>query len=446
MTPNQKYREATTWLENRINYETFRTIPYAELENRLGALGDLLEILGSPDRKYAIVHVAGTKGKGATCIFLEQILHQAGYRTGRFSSPHLHSLMERFTIDGVNCEEPLFAEIVFDLKNRIEKWESTHFTLTYFELTTLFAFEYFARQEVEVAVVEVGLGGRLDSTNVCQPVVSIITSISYDHVEQLGPTLGAIAREKAGIIKPGIPVVSGVRHQEPADVIRTIAASRDAPLHEWGRDFSSQLCPQAADSSLVFDFVTPSRHWTQLVSPVWGEHQSRNASAAIMAAVLLEERGWNIPEEAVRRGLQSVRLPARMEICSRNPLVIVDGAHNRDSVRELVATLQTFYRREKGRKILLFGSMLDKDHAGMLQELINVFDWIIFTQPSGNPRSVPAQKLYDIAASQKPGPGEVIPDASRAFAQAKTIANAGDLICVTGSFYLAAEIRAGDAG
>ena len=444
MASNQKYRQAVSWLENRINYETFRSIPYVELENRLGAFGGFLEILGSPDRKYAIVHVAGTKGKGSTCIFLEQILHKAGYRTGRFSSPHLHSLMERFTIDGVNCEESLFAEIVFDLKNRIEKWESNHFPLTYFELTTLFAFEYFAWQEVEVAVVEVGLGGRLDSTNVCQPAVSVITSISYDHVELLGPTLADIAREKAGIIKPGIPVVSGVRGQEPtntaADTIRSIAVSREAPLYEWGRNFSSQLCQVSPNGSIVFDFVTPARHWTQLESPVWGEHQSRNASAAIMAAMLLEKQGWNIPEEAVRRALQAVHLPARVEIFSRNPLLIVDGAHNQDSVRALIETLKIHYHNDKGRKILLFGSMLDKDNEGMLQELVPYFDWIVFTQPSNNPRACPAQKLYEIAIAHKPEIGEIIPNVPQAFAKAKKLAGVNDLICVTGSFYLAAEV------
>jgi len=445
MTSPPKYNEAIAWLENRIHYETFQAIPYAELENRLGAFRDLVECLGSPDRKYAIVHVAGTKGKGSTCIFLEQILHQAGYCTGRFSSPHLHSLMERFTIGGVPCEESHFAEIVFDLKNRVEHWENTHFPLTWFELTTLFAFEYFARQKVEIAVVEVGLGGRLDSTNICQPAVSIITSISYDHVAQLGPTLADIAREKAGIIKSGVSVVSGVCQQDPADTIHSIAVSRGAPLYEWGRDFSSQLCSQGSDSPLVFDFVTQSRHWKQLESPVWGEHQTRNASLALMTGILLEKQGWKISEETVRRGLQSTRLPARIEICSRNPLVIVDGAHNRESVRELIKTLKTHGPNEQGRKILLFGSMLDKDNEGMLQELIRFFDWIIFTQPSGNPRALAPRKLYEQAVSHKPGIGEVIPDTNLAFAKAKALAGTDDLICVTGSFYLAAEIMASDS-
>ena len=238
MTPNKEYSEAISYLESRIHYETFQTIPYNALENRLEVLRDLLDFLDSPDKKYKIAHVAGTKGKGSTCIFLDRILCKAGYRTGCFNSPHLHSLMERFMSDGVPCEEDIFMEIFFDLKNRIEKWESTspvaaalQFPITYFEWTTVFALEYFARQNVEIAVVEVGLGGRLDSTNVCQPAVSIITSISYDHIEQLGPTLSDIAREKAGIIKPGIPVVSGVRKPEPADTIRTIAAARNAPIY-----------------------------------------------------------------------------------------------------------------------------------------------------------------------------------------------------------------------
>ena len=452
MRPNTDYREAVAWLENRVNYETFQAIPYAELENRLEMLRDLLEFLGSPDRKYAVVHVAGTKGKGSTCLFLERILREAGYHTGCFSSPHLHSIMERFTTDGVPCEESRFADILFELKNRIETWERTsrfaaslRFPLTYFELTTIFAMEYFARQNTEVAVLEVGMGGRLDSTNVCRPAVTVITSISYDHVEQLGPTLSDIAREKAGIIKPGVPVISGVRvhEREAADTIRTIAASRNAPLYEWGRDFSSNLQPGTPDRSIVFDFVTQSpkfaerRHWDQLESPVWGEHQSRNASLAVAAGILLQERGWTIPEDAVRRGLRAVRLPARMEICARNPLLIVDGAHNRGSVRELIATLKTDDCCATGRKILLFGSMRDKDHEGMLQELTAYFDRIIFTQAANSPRSVPAQELYETARET----GEVIPEAAQAFARAKALTGAGDLICVTGSFYLAAEIR-----
>ena len=465
MTPNTKYSEAISYLDHRINYETFQTVPYKAFEDRLEALRDILDFLDSPDKKYKIAHVAGTKGKGSTCIFLEQILCKAGYRTGCFNSPHLHSPMERFMIGGVPCDENLFVEIFFDLKNRIEKWESTspiasslQFPITYFEWTTIFALEYFARQNVEIAVVEVGLGGRLDSTNVCLPAVSIISNISYDHIEQLGPTLSDIAREKAGIIKPGIPVVSGVCKPEPADTIRTVAASRNAPIYEWGRDFTSNLhresLPLDRNPSIVFDFTAESkkftspRHWRNLESPVLGEHQSRNASLALTAAILLEEQGLKIPEEAVRRGLQSVRLPARVEVCSQNPLIIIDGANNRESVQELIETLKTYCRSENSRKILLFGSLLGKDNEGMLQELVTYFDWIIFTQPPINSRSFPAQGLCRIATSivskprQKcPDIGEIIPNVNEAFAKAKALAKAEDLICVTGSFYLAAGIR-----
>jgi len=477
MTPNTKYNEAIAYLEDRVNYETFRSIPHEAMENRLKILRDFLDFLDSPDKKYAVIHVAGTKGKGSTCIFLEQILREAGYRVGLFSSPHLHSLMERFTVDGNPCEESQFADILFDLKNRIELWERTspiasqlQFPLTYFELTTVFAFEYFVRKNVDIAVIEVGLGGRLDSTNVCQPMVSIISSISHDHIAQLGPTLSDIAREKAGIIKPGVPMISGVRRPDPVDTIRTIAAERNAPLYELGRDFEPIFHPRSLHHSIVFDFATTStkfakaQRWTALESPIWGEHQSRNASLAIAAGILLEEQGWKIPEDAVRRGLQSVQLPARIEVWSQKPLMIVDAAHNRASVQELIETLKTHYHSENGRKILLFGSMLGKDNEGMLQELVQYFDWIVFTQHPINPRSFPAQGLYNIATSNlchtredfhaclldsqdRPQEldacniGEVIPDIAQALVRVKALAGADDLICTTGSFYLAAEIR-----
>ena len=476
-----RYDEAVAYLEDRVNYETFRSIPYKELEDRLVALRDLLDFLGSPDKNCTIIHVAGTKGKGSTCIFLEYILHAAGYRVGRFSSPHLHSLMERFTVNTVPCEEDSFAEILFELKDRIAEWETTskfavmlRFPLTYFELTTIFAFEYFVRQKVDFAVMEVGLGGRLDSTNVCQPAITIISNIGFDHIEQLGPTLEDIAGEKGGIIKPGIPVISGVRKKGPAGTISKLADAAKAPLYRYGRDFKSTLCPNATDTQeldfvTVFDYETKSKKFVtprklpKLVCHTWGEHQARNAALAVSAMSLLEEKGWTIPEEAIRQGILSVKLPARVEICARHPLIIVDGAHNHESVSELIRTLQT-HCRKVGKKFLLFGSMLAKDNEGMLQELVAYFDWIIFTQHPNCTRSFPPQGLYNIAVSctskssehfrktlreidqtpipiGKHGIGEVIPDIREAFDKALALADANDLICTTGSLYLAADIR-----
>ncbi len=471
------YQETLAYLHDRINYETFRSIPYDNLEKRLGRLRLLLDELGTPDKNYPIIHVAGTKGKGSTCVFLEQILRHAGYRVGRFSSPHLHSLMERFTINGVPCDQEHFATILFELKERLPLLEKkyqfdgeTQNHLTFFDLTTIFAFEYFAREKVDFAIVEVGLGGRLDSTNVCRSDLAIITSISFDHIEQLGPTLADIAKEKAGIIKAGVPVVSGVRSAEPAESIRQTATAQQSPLYEIEHDFSyastsgGMLLP---DEKLVmnFDFATkPSRfvkprNLRKLKVSAWGEHQARNASVAVAAASLLDEKGWTIPEQAIRDGLRSVQLPARVEVLANEPLIVVDGAHNRVSVQYLIETLQ-IYCPKPGKKILLFGSMLGKDNEGMLQELVKYFDWIIFTQHPNNPRAFPAQGLYNIASSwicedadglldgkssteksEVDGIGEVIPDVRKALAQAFYLATPDDLVCTTGSFYLAADIR-----
>ncbi len=479
---SSRFEEALGYLENRINYETFRSIPYQELEARLVRLREILDFLGKPDEKYATIHIAGTKGKGSTCIILEQILAHAGYRVGRFSSPHLHSLLERFTIDGIPCEKEAFAETLLELRDRLSAWEDLSASnsqpsppLTFFELTTLLAFYYFAREKVDFAVVEVGLGGRLDSTNVCRPIATMITSIGYDHLEQLGPTLGDIAFEKAGIIKSGIPVISGVRKPEPGEVVREIARSRNAPLYEIGIDFETGNFADSFENDCcgtTYDFATTSNkfrsqtRFSALKQPVFGEHQVRNASLALSAAALLRERDWRLPDEAIRSGIAAVRLPARVERLGDKPAWIVDGAHNRTSVQELIATLRRNFPNAK-KRYLLFGTMLGKDVEGMLYELLSFFDWIVFTQSSLGPRCFPAVGLRIIAASlrcqnekefrstldrppDEPGTvaqksesdwGDAIPDWQEALARIRNLAGNDDLICTTGSFYLAAAVR-----
>ncbi len=491
MTPeplkqSSRFEEALEYLENRINYETFRSIPYSELESRLVRLREILDFLGKPDEKYATIHIAGTKGKGSTCIILEQILSHAGYRVGRFCSPHLHSLMERFSIDGVPCEKEVFAEVLLELRDRLDAWEAIAPPtvrglppLTFFELTTLFAFYYFAREKIDFAVVEVGLGGRLDSTNVCRPIATVITSIGYDHLEQLGPTLGDIAFEKAGIIKPGIPVISGIRKAEPRKVVREIARNRNAPLYEIGTDFEIGDFADSFENDFyttTYDFATTSNKFRSpacfsgLKQPVFGEHQVRNASLALSTTALLREKDWRLPDEAVRAGIAAVRLPARVERLGDKPIWIVDGAHNRTSVQELIVTLRRNFPNAKNR-YLLFGTMLGKDVEGMLYELLSFFDWIVFTQSSLGPRCFPAVGLRVIAASLRcqsekefrstldrpPGEpvttfeeisqksesdwGDAIPDWRAALARIRNLAGEDDLICTTGSFYLAADVR-----
>lgn len=464
------YQEAVDFLESRINYETFLSIPYRVMKERLQHLRRLLDFLGAPDKNYPIIHVAGTKGKGSTCIFLEQILVHAGYRVGRFSSPHLHSLMERFSIDGTLCSEERFSEVFAELKARVVRWEQTDpgaiqnkFQLTYFEWITLIAFELFALEKVDFAVLEVGMGGRFDATNICQPVLSIISSISYDHIQQLGPTLKDIASEKCGIIKPNVPVVSGVhcgvRREDPRDVIRAVAKKRHCLCVEIDTDFSFEASdsPDTTEDAEVFDFTAkipdagqPVRYEHLFLAAI-GDHQLRNASVAIAAVELIKQNGKSVPEEAIRGGLKSVQLPARVEVVSQNPLWIVDGSHNRASVEALIASIQKRYQ-VSGKKYLLFASMLGKDNEGMLSEIAGFFDWIIFTQYPNNPRAFPAQALFLVAAAclndpnedlsnPKKIPGEVIIDVREAVQKLQSLAEANDLVCTAGSLYLAAIVR-----
>ena len=467
-----EYREAISYLENRVNYENYRQIPYEELGSRLARMRSILDFLGKPDDNYSVIHVAGTKGKGSTCIIFEQVLVNSGFKVGRFCSPHLHSLMERFVIDGVPCSQDRFADILLSIRNRLESWTDPDgnlsldsFPLTYFELTTIFAMEYFAQENVDFAVFEVGLGGRLDSTNICKPDITIITSISFDHLEQLGPTLSDIAREKAGIIKPGIPIISGVRNDSAHEAIKETAAANDAPLYEIETDF----CLRNGDSdSKSYDFSTLSPNFaekveiTNLPSPVLGEHQIRNAALVLAGVMLLREKGRIITDESIRSGLRSVELPARVEVLQQQPTIIVDGAHNRASVRELIETIDKNFPLRK--RFLIFGSMLGKDVEGMLLELVPSFDWTVFTQPPHSLRCFPARGLIMIAQSLIADDsetfntmigsnldgnsfnidssfGEVIPELDEAFAKVSRLAGKDDLICATGSFYLAARIR-----
>jgi dihydrofolate synthase/folylpolyglutamate synthase len=325
---------------------------------------------------------------------------------------------------------------------------------TFFEITTAMAFLHFARQQVDAAVLEVGLGGRLDSTNVCRPSVCIITSISFDHTRQLGNTLAAIAGEKAGIIKPGVPVISGVVNEEPREVIRHVAHESGARLFQCGEDFDfddSSGSSTRGEGGERLDYREPA------ADPVWtladvqvgllGRHQAANAAAAIAAVRRLQEQGWPIGETALRQGLAAVRWPARIEVVGRRPTVILDVAHNVASIAALLAVLgERFAGR---RRILIFASSKDKDTAGMLRLLLPAFDEVVLTRYIRNPRAVELEVLYDLALSQIPAGnhGQRSPAVhtaatpEQAWHLARQAAGPDDLVCIAGSFFLAAELR-----
>src|SRR4051812_1878764 len=372
---------ALDWLMGRINFER-TALPYQERQLKLDRMRQLLTRLGQPDAGMKIVHVAGTKGKGSTCAMIGGVLTAAGYRTGLFSSPHLERIEERFAIDG----EPCSSEELVSLVNRLmpvaramdeeaaAEGDPTGGP-TYFEITTAMALLHFVEHQVDAAILEVGLGGRLDSTNVCLPVVSVITSISFDHMRQLGNTLASIAREKAGIIKPGVPVISGVVQTEPQSVIVAIAREHGCRLIQLGRDYSYEYAPrESAFGKMSYRYSVPSQEFAleHVALGMPGRHQAANAAVALATICELRHQGWCISNDAIRTGLSNARLPGRVEIVSSNPTVVLDTAHNPASALALVESLSELPC--PSRRMLILSISYDKDVPAVVRELVPHFE------------------------------------------------------------------------
>jgi dihydrofolate synthase/folylpolyglutamate synthase len=443
---------ALRFLYDRIDYERFVSLPFRDL--KLERMHELLARLGNPQQDMPIVHVAGTKGKGSTAVMTGAVLTAAGYRTGVFTSPHLERIEERTAINGRSCSEEEFVELVDRLRPAVEAMDReasgsspADCGPTYFEITTAMALCHFARRQVQAAVLEVGLGGRLDSTNVCLPQVCVITSISLDHTKQLGNTVESIAREKAGIVKPGIPVVSGVTGGGPREVIREVCRRQGSRLTELETDFQFQYQPpRGLESSpamgvLDFQYLVAGREhrYDGLALRLLGQHQAANAAVALAALAELQERGFQIPPSAIREGLAGVSWPARVELVARRPAIVVDAAHNRASVEALVRVLgESFSVR---RRLLVFATTQEKDIRGMLAILLPQFEVVIFTRYLNNPRAVPPQELAAVAEELTGRAYPAVADPVEAWQDVLGAASPDDLVCVTGSFFLAAEIR-----
>ena len=444
---------AVDFLYGRIDYERALSVQYCKREFKLGRMRRLLTLVGDPQRGMNIVHVAGTKGKGSTASLLSGILTAAGFRMGLFTSPHLNRIEERMAVDAQPCTAGELVELVEQIRPAVatmdretarqnEKTGDDRDTgPTYFEITTAMGLLHFARHGVDLAVLEVGLGGRLDSTNVCRPLVSVITSISLDHTRQLGDSLAAIAREKAGIVKPGVPVVSGVTKAEPRDVIREVCRGQNATLIELDRDFSFQYLPPNSHQNRGLDYSSETSRYHGLRLGLIGRHQAANAAVALAVIEQLRQLEWKIPDEAVRHGLAKTRCPGRVEVLAQRPLVIVDTAHNRDSIEALLASLDECQRHKDGQRLLLFATTQEKDIEGMLAALYGHFDRVIFTQYLNNPRGVPPQELATLWAKIVGEPCDVYQQPIDAWQAARRWATPDDLICITGSFSLVSELR-----
>ena len=467
-----------TQLYARINYE--RRDGAKRFAFKLDGIRQLLAELDNPHLKCPVVHVAGTKGKGSVSRMIGAILTESGLKTGVYTSPHLEQINQRIAVDGGSISDKELATALAEIAPAVEKVDQTNELaelrpLTFFEVITTAAFYHFAKSKCEAVVLEVGMGGRLDSTNVCRPKLCVITNINFDHTRQLGNTLELIAREKAGIIKPGVPLICGETKLQPKAAIHAVADSAGAEVWQINRDFtvihdpdqnSKASCDQSDKRrSTVFDtWGKVDSETTRRLNPgskvdfqwaiddvrlgMLGTHQATNAAIAIAAAQRLVLEGWEISNSQIRSALEKVRLAGRTEVVSESPTVVMDIAHNVISIEALLDTLRQNFPswNSAGRKRLMLAVSSDKDTAGILRMLVDTFDDIVVTQYQLNPRFVPVDDLAEMTEVIREGLKtdtriRTAPDPAAAWSLMQSDMATDDFVCITGSVFLVAEMR-----
>src|SRR5580704_8685122 len=436
--PIFSYSKALRFLSTLSDFERLRIVRYNSENFNLERMRTLLKKLGSPQDHFRSVHVAGTKGKGSTCAMIAAMLQANGYKVGLYTSPHLVDVRERIVIDGEMIPQASFARLVRLMESTVGKIKPSP---TYFDVLTAMAFKYFADNKIDIAVVETGLGGRLDSTNVIKPDVTAITSISHDHMAQLGPTLAHIATEKAGIFKHGIPAVSVVQDPQAEAAMKKVAEKVGAPLDFTGQtiEFSYRF-----ESSRMLGphnricLTTPNSKFEHLAVPLIGEHQAINCGLALAVIDRLKSRGIAINDARAIEGLTKVTVAGRMEMVSQTPRVIVDGAHNAASLDAAMKAIGQHIPYDS--MVVIFGCCGDKDVPGMLERITSGADKVIFTRidnvRSADPYELSARyvELYGKMAQVAENLEEALGIANRAVTKE-------DLICITGSFYLVGEAK-----
>lgn len=432
------YQDTLDYLYSFVDYSLTRGFAFSPENFDLDRMRLFLQYLGHPERAYSIIHVAGTKGKGSVAAFCAAALQAAGYTVGLYTSPHLEDYAERIQVNRL----PISHVSLMALVNEIRPYLDAGTKLTTFEITTALAFLYFFREKVNAAVIEVGLGGRLDATNVIDPVVTVITSISYDHTNVLGETLAEIAGEKAGIIKQGVPVVCAPQQEEARVVIERISTERQAPLIMVGRDF------QFSRKSATLSSGQTLRVWraieaddglqsAQLTIPLHGAHQVENAVTAYTALQVGRKRGLPVTDEQISAGFAQASWPARFEILQQDPPVVVDSAHNRDSALKLRQAVDEYYPGIP--VVMVFGASEDKDIAGMFAELLPRVQQLVVTK-SFHPRAADPQVLVQMARASD-CPVVVVDRVEDALEEAMRLAGGEALVLTTGSIFVAAGVR-----
>jgi dihydrofolate synthase/folylpolyglutamate synthase len=429
------YNQALDYIYSFIDYSREKTAKLARAEFKLERMFALLGTLGDPQDAYPTLHVGGTKGKGSTSALIASALSAAGVKTGLYTSPHLQDFNERIQVDGQPIPHIELARLVEEMKPAIARVPE----LTTFEITTALGFLYFARQEVGAAVIEVGLGGRLDATNVITPRVAVITSLSYDHTAVLGSTLALIAGEKAGIIKPGVPLVSSPQVREALAVLEKVSRECRAPLTLVGRDLAVEIHEHSLDGQdlAILDLRSPAAEQKSVILriPLLGRHQVENAATAFAA---LQASRLEIPETAVRTGFAGVNWPCRFEIARREPPVIFDSAHNQDSFLRLCQTLDEYFPRMP--VLLIMGASEDKNLQGMLHEIQPRVRLLIATR-ADHPRALDPQHI--VAEAESAGiHAEVAASVPAALDRALDLsALGGELVLSAGSMFATAEVK-----
>ena len=435
------YEDSVARLLGLVDHE--RSVPAQPRQKRIYDLRNverLLARMGDPHRRRGMVHVAGTKGKGSTAAMVESIARAAGYSTGFYSSPHLHSFCERIRRNGTPVSRQRFAELTDAVwpHHCTNAADPAAGPATLFEYLTAMGFQCFAEDTVDVSVIEVGLGGRLDATNVVSPEVSVITPVSLDHMAILGDTIGEIAADKAGIIKPGRPVVVGPQFPDAMEAIVSAAAKQSAPVIRVGEAITWDVTEASAEGQLLEIHGRRDTYGVRL--PLLGDFQGANAATAVGAAEELADAGYAIDRHAIVEGLESVEWPGRMEVLGREPTLVVDGAHNDHSVATLLATLKTYVPHRN--LVVVAGFSRDKQVDAMVELLAHRAHRVIATR-SRHPRSMrPAEIAEQFLGQGMPADCiGVTAHTGDAVAEALATASMDDLVLVTGSLFVVAEAR-----
>ena len=434
------YEAAMRYLYSQTDYEQMLRVRYNRDTFNLDRMHRLLTALGNPHTRIRAVHIAGTKGKGSTCTMLATMLQACGHKVGLYTSPHICDVRERIRINGDVITQAAMTRLINRAAPIVESFGDDK--PTFFEIFTALAFCHYADEKVDVAVIETGLGGRLDSTNVLTPAVCGLTNISFDHMHQLGRTLTEIAGEKAGIFKKDVPAISVLQDPEAEKVLRKVARDVKTSVRFTGRDieFSYRVESSRTDGCHArVCLTTPGSRFEHLPVPLLGEHQAINCGLALALLDALKAQGLKVDDQLAMQGLAKVYIPGRMEMIHDDPRILVDGAHNGASIQALMRAIGQHIPYDS--MVMIFGCAGDKDIAGMMNQIATGADKVIFTRASSNPRAANPKELAEMYEECSGKVAQVARDLTEAVRIANNAVSREDIICVTGSFYLVGEAK-----